>query len=63
MLFLLKVQYQEVKRTHNRKDARLILKQIVKDLSSEVYGSIISKATARKLITGKMIPENIKSKP
>lgn len=48
-------QYNHAKETLNRKECRLILKKIAKDLSSKIYGNLVSKLTARVLITGKKI--------
>jgi len=45
-------QYQYVKETESREFRRMILNNISKDLSSEIYGRLTTKKIARKLIKG-----------
>lgn len=47
-----KVQYQTLQKNHSRQDRRVTLMKIAGDLGGSMYGKIINKEMARKLITG-----------
>ena len=45
-------QYQYAVKHENRKMRRVILDRISKDFASDIYGNLLTKKNARKLITG-----------
>lgn len=44
-------QYKFIKTNYGREDRRVLLKHIVKDIASPMYGSMITKELAKQLIT------------
>lgn len=48
-------QYKFMEANYNRKDRRTVLKAIVKDLSGSMYGNLVTKAEAEKLIKAEKI--------
>ena len=45
-------QYMFLLDNYNRKDRRVILSQISKDLASPIYGNLVTKEKAKELIVG-----------
>lgn len=51
-IFAYRAQYQYAQDNYNRNDRRRLLQHISKDLSSDLYGKLITKEEAKEAITG-----------